>query len=142
MRRRPIVRVLLMVSLLAGTTGCGDDETTPTEPTDPDRQTFTETFGESLTVNGAHTHAFAANGSGEIRATLSALGPNNEVRIGLSLGTFNASGACQIVIANDNATQGTIVIGNAGAAGSFCVRVYDVGQLSETATYTVTVVHF
>jgi hypothetical protein len=140
--RRPICSVLLVLVLLVGTAGCGDDET-PTEPTPtPERPTFTETFAESVTVNGARTHPFAANGSGEIRATLSALGPNSEARIGLSLGTFNTTGACQVVIANDNATQGTIVVGNAGAAGSFCVRVYDVGQLSETATYTVTVVHF
>ena len=139
--RRSICGALLMCSLLAGTAGCGDEDT-PTEPTEPERPTFTETFEQTLTVNGARTHPFAANGSGEIRATLSVLGPASDGRIGLSLGTFNTTGACQVVIANDNATQGTIVVGNAGAAGTFCVRVYDVGQLSAPATYTVTVIHF
>ena len=135
-------RVLLFVSVLAATAACGDDETTPTEPTTPTRPTTTETFEGNLTVNGARTHPFAATGSGEIRATLTALGPDSAARISVSLGTFNTTGACQIVIANDNATQGTIVVGNAGAAGNFCVRVSDTGQLAAPADYTLTVVHF
>jgi hypothetical protein len=139
--RRSIVRALMLVFVLAGTTACGDDEpTTPTDPTDT-RPTLTDTFSGTVTVNGARTHRFDTGGSGRIDATLTTLAPDSAARIGLSIGTWNGS-ACQIVIANDNATQGTLVPGNAGSAGAFCVRLYDVGQLSGPADYTVTVVHF
>jgi hypothetical protein len=92
-------------------------------------------------VNGARTHAFAAGGSGRIDVTLTALNPTTAT-VGLTLGTLNTLGSCQAVIFNDNATQGTLVPGNAGAAGNFCVRVHDVGQLTDAVDYTVTVVHF
>ena len=136
---RSIARVLALASLLAGTAACGDD--TPVVPDTPARQTVTETFEGSVTVNGARTHAFNVGGSGEVRATVTALGPDSAARIGLSLGTWNAT-QCQITIANDNATQASVVVGNAGAAGALCVRVYDIGQLTGQADYTLTVVHF
>jgi hypothetical protein len=138
--RRPIILLFCALVLAGGAAACGDDtETTPTEPTRP---TTTETFGGTLTVNGAQTTPFAATGSGEIRVTVTTLSPDSAAIIGVSLGTFNQAGACEIRIANDNATQGTILIGNAGAVGTFCVRVNDVGRLSQPTEYTLTVVHY
>ena len=139
--RRSVSLLLCALAVLAATAACGDDDeiTTPIEPTRP---TVTETFSGRVTVNGAQTHGFAANGSGRIDVTLTTLSPDSAARVGLVLGTLNSLGACQVVISNDNATQGTLVAGNAGAAGTFCARVYDVGQLTEPAEYTLTVVHF
>jgi hypothetical protein len=138
--RRSLLLLLLAIAVLTGAAACGDDETTT--PTEPTRPTVTETFSGRVTVNGAQTHGFAATGSGRIDVTLSTLSPDSAARVGLVLGTLNTLGACQVVISNDNATQGTLVAGNAGAAGNFCVRVFDVGQLAEPVEYTLTVVHF
>jgi hypothetical protein len=61
----------------------------------------------------------------------------------VSLGTWNAlANTCQIVLANDNATQGASILGTASGPGDFCVRVYDVGRLQGATEYTLTVVHF
>jgi hypothetical protein len=139
--RRRVLLLCLAVFVLAGAAACGDDNE-PTTPTEPTRPTVTETFDGRVTVNGARTHVFAATGSGRIDVTLTTLGPDSTARVGLTLGTVNTLGACQVVIFNDNATQGTQVAGNASAAGSFCVRVHDVGQLTAPVDYTVTVVHF
>ena len=139
--RRPLLRLFLAVCVLTGAAACGDDDE-PTTPTEPTRPTVTETFSGRVTVNGAQTHGFTATGSGRIDVTLTTLSPDSAVRVGLTLGTLNQLGACQVVISNDNATQGTLVAGNAGAAGNFCVRVHDVGQLAEPTEYTLTVVHF
>ena len=139
--RRSLTLLLFATAVLTGAAACGDDDevTTPIEPTRP---TVTETFSGRVTVNGAQTHGFVATGSGRIDVTLSTLSPDSAARVGLVLGTLNTLGACQVVISNDSATQGTLVAGNAGAAGNFCVRVFDVGQLTEPAEYTLTVVHF
>ncbi len=93
-----------------------------------------------LTVNGAATHSFAT-GSGQISVTVTELVPDSAAVIGVSLGTWNGT-ACQIVLANDNATQGAGILGTASGPGSFCVRVYDVGRLTGPTEYTLTVVHF
>ena len=59
----------------------------------------------------------------------------------MSLGTWNGA-ACHIIVANDNATQGTQVVGQiTTVGGEFCVRLYDTGNLAQTATYEVSVVH-
>jgi hypothetical protein len=138
------MRRSLLLPLLVGlvvSAACGDDNE-PTTPTEPTRPTVTETFEGRVTVNGAQTHGFAAGGSGRIDVTLTRLGPDSAARVGLVLGTLNSLGGCQVVISNDNATQGTAVAGTASAAGGFCARVYDVGQLSQPVDYTLTVVHF
>jgi hypothetical protein len=141
----PLTRLhagVLVLSLLAlPAAGCGDDEpTTPTEPT-PTRPTITQEFSGTLTVNGGRTHEFATTGSGQITVTLTELAPNSQAEIGVSLGTWNGA-TCQIVIARDRATQSAVVVGAAGGAGSYCVRVYDAGELTATTDYRVTVVHF
>jgi hypothetical protein len=118
---------------------CSDDTnlTTPTEPTIP--TLVTVEFSGTLTVNGAQTHPFITEG-GNLTATLTSLGPDPSLGIGLSLGTWNGS-ACQIIIANTNAIQGTVVNGIASQSGNLCVFVNDVGKLTAPASYLVTVVH-
>ena len=58
----------------------------------------------------------------------------------MSLGTWNGI-ACQIVIANDKASSGTVVTGTASAIGNLCVRIYDIGEVSGTASYSISVFH-
>lgn len=128
----------MLAAFVAGAAACGDDPTTPTTPTPP--ATVTETFSGSVTRNGAATHTFATQASGTVTATLTTLAPDSALVIGLSLGTFNGS-ACQLVITKDDATQGTIVTGGVSTLGSLCVRIYDVGNITDPVTYDITVVH-
>lgn len=140
--RRPVLArhfpVLLILGLLV-TAACGD-ETTPTTPTQPTPTTVTETFEGTLTQNGGATHAFNT-AAGTVTATLVTISPDNTVSIGLSMGTLNTIGACQIVIANDNAFQGAAVVGQANAAGTLCVRLQDNGRLTQATSYVVRVDH-
>ena len=133
------IRVCVLIAVLAGAAGCGDD--TPTAPQQPtQRPTVTEEFTGRLTVNGASTHSFTT-GSGQISVTITELVPDSAAVVGVSLGTWNGT-ACQIVLANDNATQAGAVLGTASGPGNFCARVYDVGKLAAATEYKVTVVHF
>jgi len=135
----PFIRVCVLTFVLVGAAACGDD--TPTAPEQPaQRPTVTEEFTGRLTVNGAATHSFAT-GSGQISVTVTELVPDSAAVIGVSLGTWNGT-ACQIVLANDNATQTGSILGTATGPGNFCARVYDVGKLTAATEYKVTVVHF
>lgn len=139
--RRPIHSTLLVAAIALSVWGCGDDGKTasPTTPT-ATPTTATETFEGDLNPNGARTFPFTAQAAGLVAATLTTVSPDASLTIGMSLGTWNGS-ACQIVLANDNAIQGTVVTGSASSSGSLCVRVYDVGRLTQAITFVVTVVH-
>lgn len=137
----PACASVLLLSALAAA-GCGDSPSSPTtsEPQAPAE--ISETFSDMLNPNGARTHPFVVSRAGTVLATLTAVSPDAEIVVGLSLGTLGATGACQLVITNDNARQGVTLTGNAGAIGNFCVRVYDVGRLTENIEYSLTIVHF
>jgi hypothetical protein len=129
-----LVALGILFALTAWSCG-GASLTAPTTPT-PVPQT--EIFSGTLNRNGAFTHPFIAQAGGTIAATLTTVDP--DVAIGVSLGTWNGL-ACQIIIANDNAVKGITVTGTASAIGNFCVRVYDVGQVTSATAYEVSVLH-
>jgi hypothetical protein len=129
----------LTVALALTAAACGSD--TPTTPTTPAAPTVTSTFSGELNKNGGDTFSFATAQSGTMTATLSALGPDSALIVGLALGTWNGN-ACQIILPKDNATQGSQVIGQGSSAGNYCVRIYDVGNVVDPITYEIQVVHF
>jgi hypothetical protein len=113
----------------------------PTNPTLPTQ--ITENFTGSIARNGASAHPFVAQQSGSVTAVLSSLTPDSSVQVGFALGTWNSGSACQVTIANDRATQGTVVTGTVTGNGSLCVRIYDsTGTLSNSAAnYQIDVTH-
>lgn len=137
---RLTARALLVLCSSAFMAACGDSNPAPTTPSPGPPPTVTEVFAGELNRNGAVTHPFLAGASGTVVATLDSVAPEAVATIGLSLGTWNGT-ACQTIIANDSAAQGTLVIGAASIASNLCVRVYDVGKIPALATYQVTVVH-
>jgi hypothetical protein len=117
--------------------GCGDDPVTP--PTTPTQPTVTETFTGTLNINGAITHSFVAGTFGTVTSTLTVVTPDTTV-LGMALGTWNGI-ACQLIIAADKAALNTTVTGSVSTVGNLCVRLYDVGSLTEPTSYEVQVVH-
>ena len=131
------VPALLVAGLAAG--ACSNSST-PSGPTAPAPTPVTETFDGTLTINGAVTQPFVVSTAGTVVLRLATLEPADAV-IGVGIGTWNGV-SCQIVIANDNATSGASATGNATATGNYCVRVYDVGKLTKSAAYQLTITHF
>jgi hypothetical protein len=130
-------RVLALLLMAGAASGCGGTVaaalTTPTT-------TSTDTFSGTVTRNGAFTYPFAVLQAGTVTASYTSVGTDNAITLGLALGTWNGV-ACQILIVNDNATAGVAVTGTASAAGSLCVRVFDVGFVVDPLSYEVRVVH-
>jgi len=136
MLRLLTVSAFILVCSVAA--GCADDDpiTGPIEtPTE-----INETFTGTVTILGASSHVFTTERAGRADVILESLAPDSAASVSLIFGTWNGS-ACQLIIVNDNATTGTTLIGNA-SAGSFCVRVSDIGRLTEPTTYTIKVIHF
>jgi hypothetical protein len=139
MRRLTGSVVFVLAVAIAGA-GCDPQTTnTPTTPTTPTNPT-TESFTGSVTVNGAVTFPFISTASGYVQATLKTLAPDVDIKIGLALGTWNGI-ICQVILANDVTTPGITVTGSVAAAAPLCVRIYDVGQLTQPNTFEITVIH-
>jgi hypothetical protein len=135
-----VIRRELLIFGLVLTAACGDNTVTTPTPTPTTPTTVTDTFEGTLNRNGGRTHTFAVPSAGSVTATLAALGPNNALVIGLSLGTWNGT-TCANLLTNDQATQGSTVTGNIGSAGNLCARVYDVGNIVDLVSYQITVAH-
>jgi hypothetical protein len=133
-RNRLIAAAIALVPLTAA---CGSS--TPTTPTPP---TTTDTLTGTVSRNSADTKTFTTTTSGVVAATLSSLAPNASVQIGFALGTWDGS-ACQLVIVNPAATTGSQIAANASTKGTYCVHLYDTGNIADGApvTYQVMVTH-
>ena len=131
---------LLIVSLAATVSACSGliDEF----PTTPDPVITTETFTGTLTVNGGATHPVFTGATGQVVATLTSLGETPPSKVGFSMGTLGLTGACNIVLRNDNAVVSTALTGTVSSlSGSLCVSVYDTGAMTAPVDYTFTVSH-
>jgi hypothetical protein len=135
------MRRLVLCALLA-LAACGDTQT----PTNPTPTIVTDTFANAtpLGPNGAFAHSFTTATSGPVVATLTTVKPDATKVIGFQMGLWTAStSTCSAIQSNDAAIQGAQFAANATSAGSYCVRLYDVGTVKADApvTYTVTVTH-
>jgi|SRR5688572_18222496 hypothetical protein len=118
--------------------GCSDDDPIAA-PIDPPVQ-ISETFTGTLNVNSAAMHTFVTDRAGQLVATIDSLSPTSGAIVSYILGTWNGS-YCQVILVKDDATSGSILVGNA-SAGAFCVRVADIGRLTESTSYSITVQHY
>jgi hypothetical protein len=119
------------------TAGCADP-VAPATPV-PTVPTVTDTFSDTLLVAGVNTHQFTVTTIGGIKITLSSLDPSASV--GLGVGTPSL-GSCSVI---DRVTtvagQSVLLSGTATVPGSYCVTIFDLGNLVEPAVYTINVLH-
>ncbi len=137
---RPLLCAALCLTLVGGA-ACSDDPGENPTPTPPTQAEITEPpFTGTLTINGGATTPFTTIAAGTVTAIIDSLQPTPNVAIGVALGTWNGT-SCQWIVANDNAGVGSGIAGFASGPGNLCARVYDVGKLTETVTFTVTIKH-
>lgn len=129
------IAVVLGLSLYA--VGCSDPEA-PATPT-PARPTITDTFTGRLVVLGTNTHQFTVQQVGGVQVSITGITPG--AAVGIGVGT--PSGANCLLIDKLTAVPSPNVqlSGTATLVGTFCVSVFDVGNLVEAVDYTVTVLH-
>jgi hypothetical protein len=133
------ITALALVSACCLAAGCGDDGPVAA-PVEPPVQ-VTETFTGTLDVHGAAMHTFFTDkGPAQAVATLETLSPDSTAVVSFIFGTWNGQ-YCQVILVKDDATTSANLIGTA-SVGAFCVRVADIGRLTEPTNYTIKVTHF
>ena len=127
-------RALAVLVVMAAASACGESPTAPT----PERTT--ETFTGTVAQAGFATHPFTVRQVGQVDLTLVTVAPLNTVAIGFAVGSWDGAN-CSLIAGDDNARQGYVLSGTA-QPGTFCVAVYDSGNIgADPVEYTVTVVH-
>ena len=140
---RALLAVVSVAAMTAGAAGCGSSTTptTTTTTTTSPSVLITETYKGTVAVNGATAFSFGVAAAGAVTATYKSISPAAGATMGLALGIWNGT-SCSVVVANDNAILNSTVIGNATAAGTLCVRAYDIGKLTATQTVELSITHF
>jgi hypothetical protein len=129
--------VALAVGLAVVAVGCSDP-VPPTTPT-PAPASTTDRFTGTLPILGSNTHQFTVSQIGAVTVTVDSVVPG--AAIGVGVGT--PSGANCLLIQNLTAVAGPNkqISGTATITGTFCISVFDVGNLVESVDYAVTVQH-
>ena len=142
MRAGSLVATLLLAFVTAA---CGDD--TPTSPSSSSTTTSTSTvtFAGTLSVGGARFYSFTNLESGSVTALLASVAGVDtrlpvavplELGIGIPAGTGCATTTTQRVSAG-LISQMTATM----AAGTFCLRVADAGELRVPVSFAVRFTH-
>jgi len=132
---------LVVVALPLMLAGAACESALDSIPITPDPVAVTETFSGTVNINGAATHTFFTTATGEVTATLTSMGENPPAQVGISLGTY-AGSTCSLVLTNDKAVVTSVVSGVVTTlGGSLCVRIYDVGSLTQSVPYEIRVDH-
>lgn len=138
-------RLLVLACIVASAAACdnsGDPATTPTAPA----LLITESFSGTVDPTGSDFRMFTVGSpGGEVDVTLTAAGPPATIFMGLGVGTPAAdSSSCTLdtrfSVAVPASTTPQIGPLNAGP-GTYCFKVFDVGNQTATINYTVTVAH-
>ena len=120
------------------TAGCGDP-VAPTTPT-PAVPTVTDSFSDTLLVlrrEHAPVHRQRRRRRQDHVSPAWTLAPT----VGLGIGT-QSLGACTLIDHVEAvAGQAVKMSGTATVPGTYCVEIYDLGNLVEPAVYTINVLH-
>ena len=127
----PIVLAALMLA------GCGDDNSTPTTPSNTSK-IVTEDWSSTVAPAGASTRSFTVNSVGTISVTLTGAGATLGLGVGLPRTT---GGGCRLGVAVIASAGGSPQISTQADAGQYCVQVYDLGTLTDPVGFSLKVEH-
>lgn len=136
--------VLPLMTLVAA---CGDNNETPTSPSDDSstvaEPSATETFTGVVPVGGSRFYAFTVGAYGTVNLTLTDVGGAGvptTAWLGLGIGTPDAEDCVTTSTINGPSGSAAQLTG-VYAAGIYCARVFDIGNLYAPATFAVTIAH-
>lgn len=131
-------RLVMLVVAAVAAVSCNKD-VVATAPT-PD--TTTDTFSSQLGVGGSATRSFVVRTTGMVSVTLTSVGPPSTLAVGLGLGIPMASGnGCNLTRSAVTTAGSDPQVTATADSGTYCVRVYDVGNLTGDVTFSISILH-
>ena len=140
-------RMAYGAAVLAGlaVSACSSSTTTTPSTTTTTAATYTELFIGTLSRGGSLFYSFSPVGSGTASATLASvatarIGPVQPVPLSVGIGipsAWDCAATTSVIAAPGLTAQASSAV----VAGTYCVRVADVGQLTGDVTFAVRIVH-
>lgn len=151
MLARPGVLRLVLLTTIVGAAACGDDTptsptttTTPTPASTVAEATVLESFTGTLPVGGFRFYSFEVPTNGTVTVTLNRIGGNagvpSTVWVGLGVGVPDGTDCPTTTSGNTQSGAGPH-ISTTLTPGTYCARVYDIGNLAAQTTFDVTIGH-
>ncbi|HEY6212333.1 MAG TPA: hypothetical protein VIW45_08610 [Vicinamibacterales bacterium] len=131
---------VLVAALALVAAGCtNNNSTTPTTPSIP---TTTDTKSGTVQVKGSDFQTFTVTTTGQVDVTLTAAGPPATIVMGLGVGQ-SGPGSCGLLpgASTQTAAGSSPQVSGIMTPATYCVMVYDVGNMTAPINYTVTVTH-
>ncbi|HTK28954.1 MAG TPA: hypothetical protein VL309_05355 [Vicinamibacterales bacterium] len=127
----------LAIALAFAAAACHDTDVPGPPSTVP--ASITDTFTGTLAPAGTSAQPFTVVETGHLTVTLNSVTPSAAVGIGIG---SPSAGGCAIVSSKSPVQPGaTVALSGIALKGNLCLSVFDVGNLVDTVTYTVTVFH-
>ncbi len=126
--------------------GCHNSKS-PSEPapTPTPVPTVTETFSGSFAQSGAAAHNFTVGATGNVTIKLTSVAPLSTLQVGVGIGTVDSSltPPCALFAQDNDVRLNDTFLSSSVAAGDYCVKVFDVGNVfpGVTVQYDVAVTH-
>jgi hypothetical protein len=118
--------------------GC-TNTTTPTNPTTPLSTATTEFFASVLDVGGFAWRSIETKRIGKVTVRLSVFDFDSEAVAGLGLGTFDGT-KCELIESVEAKPQLLDPqITRALTAGNYCVKVWDIGNLTRANRFVIVI---
>lgn len=134
-RRRCAIGTLLTLGVLVGA-AC---ETTPTTPSEETTTSTTITYSSKVSPGGFTWRSFPVAPAGTVTLQLVSLSPDSEGVVGLGLGILEGTN-CLISIQVETAPGTEPQISTSLAVGNYCAKVTDLGSLTRTQDFSVSIV--
>lgn len=126
-----VVHTLLLASL-AATAGCGSDTTSPTVTTSVD------TFASRIQEKGSAWRSITVPTAGDVTVQLVSV-TQTDVVMNIGIGTI-AGTQCVLAASVDTAANATAIapqLTRTVAVGTYCVRIADIGNLTQLVDFTI-----
>ncbi len=137
-RRVPLTWWLCVMCVLLFT-GCDQGGTTTelTRPTTAPAKVVS--FSGTLQPQGTNSYTFTVTQGGYVEATLVGLGAPSTTSVGLGIGTPSATSTCSVLQSVTTGAGTSAQLVGTGLAGTLCITIFDVGNLTGPTLYTITV---
>ena len=146
--RRQLLSLVMLLHAAGAAAACGDGNT-PTTPTTTTATataadaSIAEAFASSVPVNGSRFYAFEVGVYGTVNVTLDRIGGGTvptTVWMGVGLGVPDGIDCSTTTSLSTQAGAGPH-ISTTLAAGTYCARIYDIGNLAGSAPFAMTIAH-